>query len=662
MQQMQQMYNQGYEQYGAAADGRGSQGLNASAPSFDPAAGAKGGRFTGNNFNQDMGANQQAQMAQWQQQQQWYAYQQMMMQQQKGGKGGAQQQDGEMNATVRSFLEDLKTAVTEGNVETLNEMYSKDYFKLSDQIAKMKLGMSNKWPTPEEASQFLGKDQEAYNLTLLYKELSFRHLYSKVPNQLQAQERVAGWENYMKLFDLLQSGQQKLPLNWLWDILDEFLYQYQQWLLFRARTVARRGKNNPAANYMTAESDLNCVKESSAAWDPQTIKNLLEKLVAQSGIEALLQQREAQPDAKATADQSQYIGYFALMQLIRYEIMLGEFGNAEAIITKLDFGAKEALYYKCPACHCSFYYHVGFAMMMRRRFSDAMVIFGRLLHFAKRLERFPPLSALYEASENRRLQEKMSSLLGMCYALAPDSTTTRLDGYVLGGAMERTAKAREANFTTEANKKDSFNAEMMALFHKAAPTFVTIVDLDVLLNAAQTAQAEEEAAAAQAALNADTSAAEAGKAAAAKQGQLSKAKLQELTVANTQKQGEKFKELVEQQKAVPHIQSYLQMFSNISVNRLLALSGVESKEKLVAQLQFVKGQNMQTCMVESASGARAKLVPGVQKLCTDCDFDLVGENIVVNAQKTTLDYTAYFATGIKELQATQRKIKELKVN
>ncbi len=233
-------------------------------------------------------------------------------------------------------------------METLNEMYSKDYFKISDQIAKMKLGMSNKWPSVEEASTFLGKesDPEAYNLILLYKELSFRHLYSKVPNQLQAHERVAGWENYMKLFDLLQSGQQKLPLNWLWDILDEFLYQYQQWLLFRARTVARRGKNNPAANYMTAEADLACVKENSAAWDPQTIKNLLEKLVGQSGIEHLLLSREQDPDAKATADQGVYIGYFALMQLVRYEIMLGEFEKAEAMVTKLDFGAKEALYYK----------------------------------------------------------------------------------------------------------------------------------------------------------------------------------------------------------------------------------------------------------------------------------------------------------------------------
>merc|ERR1719253_397309 len=119
-----------------------------------------------------------------------------------------------------------------------------------------------------------------------------------------------------------------------------------------------------------------------------------------------------------------------------------------------------------------------------------MVIFGRLLHFAKKLERFPPLSALYEASENRRLQEKMSSLLGMCYAMAPDDTTTRLDGYVLHGAMERTAKVREASFTTDGNKKDSFNAEMMALFHKAAPTFVTIVDLDVLIGVVESAHAE----------------------------------------------------------------------------------------------------------------------------------------------------------------------------
>lgn len=63
---------------------------------------------------------------------------------------------------------------------------------------------------------------------MLYKELYYRHIHAKM--QPEVDDRFDSFQNYVELFNLLLSlsssePEFELPVSWLWDILDEFIYQ-----------------------------------------------------------------------------------------------------------------------------------------------------------------------------------------------------------------------------------------------------------------------------------------------------------------------------------------------------------------------------------------------------------------------------------------------------
>merc|ERR1712176_1366812 len=77
---------------------------------------------------------------------------------------------------------------------------------------------------------------------IFYKELYFRHIYSRL--QTKHADRVGSWQNYCKLLDLiideLEEGEEwsfALPAQWIWDILDEFIYHYQTYCNARGKTA-----------------------------------------------------------------------------------------------------------------------------------------------------------------------------------------------------------------------------------------------------------------------------------------------------------------------------------------------------------------------------------------------------------------------------------------
>jgi len=421
------------------------------------------------------------------------------------------QSAGEMHQTVRSFLEDLRTAVSEGNVETLDEMYLKDYSKLSDQIAKMKLGSSNKWPSIDEAKTFLGDD---FNLLLLYRELYFRHVYAKCDKQITGLERIQSWETYQSLFEKIKTKTLPLPLSWTHDMLDEFLYQYQQFMQFRAKAIASKGKSKP--QYQTAEQDLNLVRENAHVWDPEEVFRMLQELVVFSDIDTKLsaikasspkqgEDRDLSGIAGAKRDapkqdmetQVLYTGYFALVQQLRYNVMLGDYSSALDIVPRLDMGYKHALFYRSPAAHCGLVYHLGFALMMVRRYSDAMRVWNKFLYFVGKIGRFQQLYALYDTPEMKRLQEKMYLMLGVCQILAPDAYYTKIEKPVLESAMDKqitvaskdkndknnTAKILTIRGLQDSNFGPTFLKDVDEFFRVAAPKFVTVVPIPKDLNA-----------------------------------------------------------------------------------------------------------------------------------------------------------------------------------
>ena len=127
----------------------------------------------------------------------------------------------EMPDVIRSFIVFFHKQVLDGNVHEIHSIYETSFNKLTDRYYK-----NMPWPPAEAISPLVNGD---WQFLLLYKELYYRHIYSKLQPTLA--QRIESWHSYCALFEHLLSAdvplKLELPNQWLWDIVDEFIYQFQ---------------------------------------------------------------------------------------------------------------------------------------------------------------------------------------------------------------------------------------------------------------------------------------------------------------------------------------------------------------------------------------------------------------------------------------------------
>ena len=121
----------------------------------------------------------------------------------------------------------------------------------------------NNWPEPDAVAKIplmqtrrapaAKKDGDAEQLTrmgdddifmMLYKELYYRFVYGKAARGPGMDARIQSYVNYNDFFSrVLADGdeplQLMLPNVWLWDIIDEFIYQFQSFCLYKANPSKR---------------------------------------------------------------------------------------------------------------------------------------------------------------------------------------------------------------------------------------------------------------------------------------------------------------------------------------------------------------------------------------------------------------------------------------
>jgi translation initiation factor 3 subunit L len=86
--------------------------------------------------------------------------------------------------------------------------------------------------------------------------------------------------NYQELFSeiLYQSASPvrvQLPNLWIWDIIDEFVYQFQAFCLY---------KTNPGKRTNEDSDDLLEIEEHNNVWNIYPVLNILYSLVSKSQI------------------------------------------------------------------------------------------------------------------------------------------------------------------------------------------------------------------------------------------------------------------------------------------------------------------------------------------------------------------------------------------
>merc|ERR1712196_341590 len=135
----------------------------------------------------------------------------------------------DLPGVIRSFVVYFQKNLRDRNLYEIHSIYENSFNKLTERCYK-----TSPWPSAEVIAPLVDGDQQ---FLLLYKELYYRHIYAKLQPSLE--QRIESWANYCDFFNLLLEVDTpvvlQLPNQWLWDMVDEFIYQFQAFCQFRSR-------------------------------------------------------------------------------------------------------------------------------------------------------------------------------------------------------------------------------------------------------------------------------------------------------------------------------------------------------------------------------------------------------------------------------------------
>lgn len=331
---------------------------------------------------------------------------------------------------VGQFLSYMHKTFLDRNTLELHNLYEQTFSRLTERYFK-----SSPWPTAEQVSQYVDGDK---TFLLLYNELYYRYLFSKMSPTLA--QRLDSWTNYCDLFNLfLTDGMidHDLPASWLWDMIDEFIYQFESWCQYRAKLKSK------------TPEEIQYLHDNDQIWNVQTVLSLLHYLVHKSNIIAWLQRGEPSgsndPDSAnfdiSTLPVYRYIGYFSIIGLLRVNTLLGDYRLALMVLQPLDFDVSTALFTHVTACHVSIYYYMGFCYIMLRRYEDAVRVFSSTVLHIGRIKHNHTRSYQYEQINKRN--DQMMALLALCLALQPQQVDESMMGMVREKAGDRLARLRQ---------------------------------------------------------------------------------------------------------------------------------------------------------------------------------------------------------------------------
>ncbi|GAB1600003.1 eukaryotic translation initiation factor 3 subunit L-like [Argonauta hians] len=357
-------------------------------------------------------------------------------------------------ANLKDFLIYFHKVITEQDLYEIQNAYENGFNKLTDRYFR-----NTPWPEIAAVSNIV---EDELFLTL-YKELYYRHLYARVPNKTTLQHRIDSYYNYCGLFNYILNDDEPVPLDlpnqWLWDIIDEFIYQFQSFTTYRSAIDMRSPQER---------SDL---QRHPKVWNVHSVLNALHSLVEKSNINRQLEVYTSGGDPDSVAgvfgQHALYkmLGYFSLIGLLRMHSLLGDYYQALKVLENIDFNQTNK--YSCvPACQITTFYYVGFAYMMMRRYQDAIRTFSNILLYIQRTEQmFQYKVQLYD--QINKMNEKMYYLLAICLVLHP----MRIDESVHFRLRE---KCGDSMLKMQMGSTNDFEQ----CFNRASPKFISPVTPD----------------------------------------------------------------------------------------------------------------------------------------------------------------------------------------
>ncbi|KAG8997099.1 hypothetical protein FRB94_005307 [Tulasnella sp. JGI-2019a] len=322
---------------------------------------------------------------------------------------------------VKRFIIHFHQAVVTHNLQEISVSYESGWNRLTE-----KFYPKSEWPEAEIIAPLVDDDPI---FLVLYRELYYRHVYSRLsPN---VDDRFHSYENSCELFNYLLNSDGPVPLSlpdiWLWDIIDEFIYQFQAFCIWRSKV---KSKN---------DEELTMLAEGGQIWSCYSVLNVLYSLIQKSKINEYLEATDAGKSVEEISEiVGEYgsrqlyrsLGYFSIIGLLRVHVLLGDYTLALRVMDRLELNQK-AFFARVTACHVATYYYVGFCYLALRRYSDAVRTYASILNFISRMRQYHTKS--YQYDQINKTGDRMYALLVMCHCLSP----SRLDDTITTVIKER---------------------------------------------------------------------------------------------------------------------------------------------------------------------------------------------------------------------------------
>ncbi|XP_072999471.1 uncharacterized protein [Typha latifolia] len=355
--------------------------------------------------------------------------------------------------SVKTFVVHLYRHIREKNVYEIHQMYEGSFHRLSDRMFR-----ESPWPSVEAVAPYVDND---HVFCLLYREMWFRHLYARLSPT--GKQRVESWDNYCSLFGVVLHGvvNMQLPNQWLWDMVDEFVYQFQSYCQYRAKL-----KNK-------TEEELQLLRQYDQAWNVYGVLNYLQALVEKSMIIQILEREKDGLEQFTATDGYDYedgsnvlkmLGYYSMVGLLRVHCLLGDYHTGIKCLAPIDI-SQQGVYTTVIGSHISTIYHYGFANLMLRRYVEAIREFNKILLYILKYKQYHQKSPQYD--QILKKNEQMYALLAICLSLCPQTKLIE----------ENVSTQLKEKYNDKMTKMQKYDDEAYALYDElfsyACPKFIT---------------------------------------------------------------------------------------------------------------------------------------------------------------------------------------------
>lgn len=490
---------------------------------------------------------------------------------------------------VKQFVSYLSRHIRERKVYDIQSMYENSFNKITEKYYKQSI-----WP-PAESISYLVNDDHLF--LILYKELTYRHIYSKMIPTLE--QRFDSWKNYCELFNLLLNGsptlELELPNQWLWDMIDEFIYQYQSFCQYRSKL-----KNKPL-------EDLNILNNSPQVWNTNTVINYLQSLVTKSGIVQFLEkEKQGNENDVATNQYASHpvykmIGYFSIVGLLRIHCLLGDYYLALKTVSPIEINTR-GLLTKVTACHVTFFYYLGFVYMMMRRYVDAIKTFSNILLYINRIKQYHTRSSQYE--QMLKKNEQMYALLSICQSLCPQRVDENVHSYLKEKYSEKSQRMQKGD---EAVFEELFVYACPKFVSPSPPNFALVLE-DSYKNPPSNFNQEP-----------------------------------------LRHQSKLFLNEVRQQAMLPNIRSYLKLYTTIGTKKLANFLETD-ENSFRTQLLCYKHK------MRGLQWSRGSLLSGEMETSSDVDFFIDKDMVHIHDAKIQRKYSEFFIRHINKFDSIIRDL------